>query len=464
MAEETDNPSVEELEAKYKELLATKISQMEEAMNASQSEESTTEESESDKPDETSVSNSITKEDLAEFKASLMNDIKEDLMKDVDGETNDDTETGLGNSKEGDTMNSTQKPKEFSFYASRVYGAAKQADIDIEQNYVPHYNESTLKAYVQNGIESFSATDADDGCEDDTSAWQNEDYFVDDIWFELICQSDFLGKVGHRKYTHPMGAGGQVQIKMISIESPAHDWGDSASLDPCECMSCVSNSFTTYTVSIKKYGDMKEICNADKILAGSEIEGAILQSMKIRLSERIDNEIWTNLAAASGSYSVTLDAECSNASRGTDGDCCTYSVNLFDDVIDLHDEMWNAGYFRTKGAVLIANKTLTSLLKYKDGLSPQIKNALQYKGTSLVAIGDIKVIESCHAPTCASSSTGDTVAVLIDPDRAFAEVWAQKPKYEKDRNIDCDSVTATVWAYGAFDTLDTDAVGAINNP
>ena len=126
--------------------------------------------------------------------------------------------------------------------------------------------------------------------------------------------------------------------------------------------------------------------------------------------------------------------------------------------------MWNNGYFRKSNPVLILNKTVSALLKYKDGLSPQIQNVLRFEGTSLKGIGEIQVIESCHAPTCASAVTDAVIAVMIDPDRAFAEVWAQKPKYQSDPNIDCDSVTHVVWAYGAFDVLDLDAIGFIRNP
>jgi len=463
-----EEKTVDELEAKYKAFLEKQIEKFEAQEEAEKEAEIKAQKEQNEKE---------AQEKYDEMKASIEAELLEKLSANGSNDGSDSgLETGndspgdeiIGESGEGDTpMGATKEmPDEYKQVLRAAKITARKKGLGNLKS-LPHYSdENFMKAYVQDGIEAFKATDSDSGCEDDVSAWENEDYFVDDIWFELICQSDFLGKIGFRKYNYKAGAGGQIQIKLIDIPSPAHDWGDAASLDPCECISCVSNSFTTYTVQIKKYGDMREICNGDLLLAGNEVKTAVLESMRIRVSERIDNEIWTNIAASTGTSVVTLDSACSQASFGSDGDCCTWSIKLFDDIIDLHDTMWNAGYFRKSNPVLILNKTISAYLKYKDGLNipPYMQGMLKFEGMSLKGIGEIKVIESCHAPTCASSSGGDVVAVLLDPDRALAEVWAQKPKVESDRNIDCDSTTYALWAYGGFAVIDNNAIGRIVNP
>jgi len=451
----TEEKSIEELEAEYRAYLEKEVSTFKE-----KEAEKIKAQKEADE-----------KERYEELKASLINSVKEEVLgkyvnTQVTGTSDDpvDPKPNTENDQPGSNTTSTKEvPELFTSCVHSAKRTAKKAGFELKN--LPRYtDENMMKNYIGMGIDAFKATNSDSDCEDDVSAWEKEDYFVDAIWFEIICSSDFLGKIGHRKYDYQAGAGGQIQIKQISIPSPAHDWANAATLDPCECISCVSNAFTTYTLQIKKYGDAREICNADLLLAGMDVKTAVLETMRIRLAERIDNEIWSNLIAATPGSTVTSDVVCSAAARGTDGDCCTYSLNLFDDIIDLHDQMWNAGYFRKSNPVLILNKTVSALLKYKDGLSPQIKSALKFEGTSLTGIGEIQVIESCHAPTCASAATNAIIAVMLDPDRAFAEVWAQKPKYQSDPNIDCDSVTHVVWAYGAFDTLDEDAIGFIRNP
>lgn len=359
------------------------------------------------------------------------------------------------------TMKANKMSKEFSqFYCSKLLKDDGYEMPANSFNAVPY--ENIIEKYTKFGRDAFIASNSDSDCDDDPSAWENDDCFVDNVWFAVICKSDLLGKVGHRVYAHNMGCGGQVQVKHINIPSPATDWGYPATLSPCECLTCVTNAFATYTVQIKKYGDYRVVCNADEILAG-DLQTPIMQTMAIRLAERIDNEIMTNLIAATHVYTADLGASCGDTARTTD--CCEWTIDLWDAIMELEADMRAAGYFANSDPTLLIHPDVAVYLKYRNGLSipPWMIGSIQMDGTTIMKIGNIKVIETCHMNACATDT--DDMALLIDPDRAFAEVWAQKPKFTTDHDpIECDSTKLVVFAYGGFDVLDDGAIGAIQNP
>ena len=361
---------------------------------------------------------------------------------------------------------SIKESKEWaSHYCSKTM---KDKGMDVKTNsFVSRPYEEMMTAYQKYGIESFIAVDSDADCDDDVHAWECEDCFVDSIMYAVICKSDILGKVGHRVFAHDKGCGGQIQVKTINIPSPSTDWGYPATLSPCECLTCVTNAFSTYTIQIKKYGDYRVICNADEILAG-DLQGPVMQTMAIRLAERIDHEIVTNLLAAANVYGVNLGVSCGSATRTTN--CCEWTIDLWDAIMELEGDMRAGGYFGNSDPVLLINPDVAVYLKYRNGLSipPWMIGSIQMDGTTITKIGNIKVIETCHMNACSTdggATDGGAMALLIDPDRAFAEVWAQKPKFRTDYDpIECDSTKLVVFAYGAFDVLDPGAIGVISNP
>ena len=361
---------------------------------------------------------------------------------------------------------SIKQSKEFvSHFCSRTL-ADKGMDIKANSMVAKPY-EQMMSGYEKYGIDSFLADDtSDSSCDDDSSAWQCEDCFVDGIMYAVLCKSDILGRVGHRKFVHDMGCGGQVQVKTMTIPSPSSDWNYAASLSPCGCLTCVSNAFSTYTVQIKRYGDYRVICNADEILAG-EMQAPVMQTMATRLAERIDHEIMTNLIAATHTYTADLGVSCSSASRATN--CCEWTIDLWDAIMELEADMRAGGYFANSDPTLLIHPDVAVYLKYRNGLSipPWMIGSIQMDGTTLTKIGNIKVIETCHMDACSNLTQGaaGNMALLIDPDRAFAEVWAQKPKFKVDDDpIECDSKKLVVWAYAGFDVLDPAAIGVISNP
>jgi hypothetical protein len=394
-------------------------------------------------------------EELAAKHGFSLNDTKAEGNQD-----NNNDSFNAGSELKDDKFPFMKESNSFVNFACAKFLKDKGYKFNSKFTYIPY--EEIGAQYAKLGKDAFVAANCDDNCDDDPSAWEVEDCFVGGIWYAIVCRSDILGRVGHRKFDHTKGCGGQVQVKQINVPSPSHDWGDAASLNPCETITCVSNSFTTYTVQIKKYGDLRRICNADEILVG-EYQSEVMETMAIRLSERIDNEIMTNLIGATHTYTVDLPVCCDEATVGTS--CCEWTIDLYDAIMELEADMRNAGYFTKSNPVLLINPDVAVYLKYRNNMDipPYMVGNIEVDGTKLVRIGNIEVIETCHANAC-SGTTNEDMALLIDPDRAFAEVWAQKPKYAKDYVLNCDADDIVVWAYGGFDVLDDAAVGAIRNP
>jgi len=436
MAEE--DKTIADLEKEYKQLLAKKTAAMREEL------------AEQEKIQAAKLAEEKEQEDKVKFEAAVKSALDKKLeemkLKPEDGSIVDDVQA-----------TNTEKPK----LDGEIAFAKKFADSRGIKKFQAY--ESLVNDYVSTGMNAFIATDSDSGCEDNVDAWEVKDCFASVIWQDVLCRSDFLSKgITVKGLDFKAGCGGLVQIRVINHADPSQDF---TSLDPCACMSCVSNAFTTYTLTMKMYGDYKVLCDLDLFTAGDVVKSAVLKSMSEVAQERIDNEIYTNLEANSPTYSEALGAAC-GGSRGSDGDCCTYTMDLYDKIIDLEADMRAAGYFKGVDPILILSPTVAAYLKYKDGLNipAYIASSIQMDGLKLAAIGNIKVIESCHANACVTDSS-EVQAILIDPSRAIGEAWGKRPEFKTDDDpIECQSQKIVLRMWAAFDVLDTAAIGHIVNP
>lgn len=320
--------------------------------------------------------------------------------------------------------------------------------------------ENIAEQYVTEGTVAF--TDSDSGCEDDVDTWERNDCFASTIWQSVLCKSGFAGNITVRGLDFKQGCGGKVQLKVLTVASPSSDFG---AMSPCACLSCVSNTFSTYTLTMEVYGDYKVLCDLDLFTAGDSVKTAVVKSMVSRAAERIDHKIYTELEANSPTYSETLAAAC-GGSRGTDGECCTYAVDLYDSIVDLEADMREAGYFSNADPILILSPTVAAYLKYKDGLNmpAYIASQIRMDGLRLAAIGNIRVMESCHANSCTDASA-EVIGILIDPERAIGEAWGKKPSFKVDDDpIECGSQKIVLRMWADFSILDSAATGHVVNP
>ena len=443
---EEDNKSIEEIEAEYRALMSSKIEVLkaeQQARDAAKAEETFN----------AAVDVGVEKKLLAEKEAlKLAEDKKrEDELASVNAnETGNPLETG--NEIKG-VMSKFTNPETEKHY-KQMGRYLKNEGLDIKD--LQPYSEADIGASQLD----FAFTDSDTGCEDNVSAWSPDDVYCNGIWYAAQCESVLAGKVTVRACDIRAGDGLSVQIRTITADTFP------SALNPCECATCISNTFATHTLTLARYDLFKIMCNLDEFDVGSILPTAMIETMSRSFAIGVDGLIYTALTGATPTYTETLasDAVC-DPSRGSDGACCAYATELYTSIIQLEADMRAAGYGR-KGFVLLLHPTIALYLKYKEGVNPPPwVNNITMNGNEISKIGKINVIEYCGANDCSDVSTGDVVGVLFDPTRAVGEAYGKRPHLKKDEDpIECDSWKFVYRMYIAVAALDQASIGHILQP
>jgi len=298
----------------------------------------------------------------------------------------------------------------------------------------------------------YDFVDSDLGCENDVSDWTPNEVFADTIWSAFYCKGYLAGKVTVRGVDFQRGKGDTVSIRIRGKRSAQ------GPLDPCECLSCVSSSFTKVSLHLDSYGDLAEICELDLQHAGDVVKDGIMEDMASGLAEAVDLEIYDQLQTAAAVYTEVLDDCCSGPSLDS---CCFngFGRNLYDLIVSIEAQMREGGVRPDK---IILSPSVAAQFKFTQALS-QMGLQISYSGNELSKIGNMEVIEFPCANTC-SGATDTVVAIILDSSRAVGEGWGMKPKMEQDRDIDCDSTTVAIHMYVGIDELDVNAIGLISTP
>jgi len=331
-----------------------------------------------------------------------------------------------------------------------VEGTTKVPKNEMQSFRKKYFEHNKIKP-VEYGGEShllgYEFTTSNSGCEDDVSDWTPSENFADMVWQSMYCKGFLLGKVTVRGIDIDKGKGCIVNIRTIGKRTAQ------GPLTPCECLSCVTDTFGEYHVILDTYGDLDEICEKDLFCAGDVVKSNILEAMSSGLAEAADAEIYNQLITASGATTIssgTLD--CDGLQSGS---CCTTpGSKLYNALVLLQATMRQNGYSPN---YIIMSPSVAALLKmaqgaYRYGLDLNVSDG------KVKSVSGIEVIEYCGALSCSEASI---YAVMIDSSRAVGEAWGKRPTFEEDRDIDCDSTTVAVHLYVGIDELDVNAIGFV---
>jgi hypothetical protein len=297
---------------------------------------------------------------------------------------------------------------------------------------------------------TYNFTESDSGCSNDVSDWTPDEVFADTIWSAFYCKGYLAGKVTVRGVDFARGKGDTVSIRMRGKRTAQ------GPLSACECLSCVSSSFTKVSLTLDSYGDLAEICELDLQHAGDIVKDGILEDMASGLAEQVDLEIYSQLVTANAGFTDTLNSCCTS---GPSLDSCCFDVfDLYDSIVTMEANMRENGV--TPNYIILA-PSVAAHFKYKQALS-QEGLQISYNGNELSKIGSMSVIEFPCAKRC--DGTGGVIAVILDSNRAVGEGWGKRPTMEQDRDIDCDSTTVAIHMYVGIDELDVNAIGLISVP
>ena len=195
---------------------------------------------------------------------------------------------------------------------------------------------------------------------------------------------------------------------------------------------------------------------------------AVANEMAKRLAHCRDLKFWEDLSNASPNTTLTTAASWSSA-RTVDTSCCTFSFDIYNEIIDARQHLMGDGY---NPDYVLVHPYVASYLYYKEGNGG---NAYPFQNMPLLKfneqgylaeIAGLKVIEVMVAVDDDSEPTagGDELAFVIDSSRALVEAWGQRPKFHEWYDGTCNATELTVWSYWGHSTLDTDAIVTITNP
>lgn len=393
-----------------------------------------------------------------DYKNEIREQIKEELLKenppepkipDIDTETPNDS---------GEEESDTQKfynsyNKRNDEFETRSQYVNKRENIDKARFQV--YENQQWKECGINGL--WGNTNSDSGCDDVVSDWSPADTYAKAVWETFVCVAD-LFKIAVKGIAINPGDGLGVQIRAFGA------FGSPSSLGACECASCASITFTTYSLTLKQYNLEAIVCDKDIWDVGSVLMDAYLKSMANSWAQWFDAQIYSELETATPGTSTQLSADLS-CTPLIGGSCCSdlSLVNLYNAIHTTVATMreatapYNPDY-------LIISPTVAAIFKRMQTPTPMpwMGDVSFDDEGRLKKIGGLKVIEYCGANSC-TDLADEVVSIIIDSRRAVGAVFGQRPKTYKFFQTNCNSYRIDQWAYFAVGELDTGAIAHIIN-
>jgi len=302
----------------------------------------------------------------------------------------------------------------------------------------------------------FNFTDSDDGCSDAQlrDNWSVDQNFTNDIILGAIVKEP-LFQICRAGYDVSAGHNARVDIRI------AGTWANPQSVSACTCLSCSTQTYQSYPITLNQLGMYGVVCSFDEYKIGGAYRRAVLDSMLNRWKNYFGAQIFSDLSGASPGYTETLNntLDCNGAVSGS---CCTNGADLLARILDLDARMREAGY---EPDYVVMSPTIANYIKYaQQPSSPAwFESQVGVDGGVVTRIGHLKVVEYAGATTC-SSATATNFAWVLDSSRALGYAFGKQPTAEFERDAECNSWKIVMWSYFGHAVLDSSAIGAVVSP
>lgn len=334
----------------------------------------------------------------------------------------------------------------------------KVPQVDLQTRKGDGFVNVGWNAIFKDGYDIFQNAYDDSGCDDDVSSWSPADVYAKMVWNTWICKAD-LFRVAVKGLAINPGQGLSVQIRKYG------SFGDPSELNACECASCASITFSTYSLTLKQYNLEGIVCDKDIWDVGGVLMDSYIDAMSDSWARWFDEQIYSELESASPGHTETLGTAIS-CTPGFTGSCCSDNslTNLYHAVMNIIATMREATE-PTNPDYMIISPTVASIFKRMQEPSRVLgNNEISFDSQGrLTKLGGLNVIEYCGANSCTDKSA-EVVAVVIDSRRAVGAVFGQKPKMYKKFVQECNSYQIDWWSYFAVGELDTNCIAHIVNP
>ena len=293
------------------------------------------------------------------------------------------------------------------------------------------------------------------GGDGNAASWVPADSYVNKILEASVCYGQLSGVITAVDYDMQACDGDQIQIRYIRART-AQGAMDEGALG---CLSATSSTIGTQAVQIYKWGDYDKIPGFTEFEVCGNLRASIMNEMSKGLAKKRDQEVWDDIYACHPHHrQVTDNAWALSPQRS--GSCCTYGYNLYDSIISaqkfLQGKALNPDY-------VILHPTVAKYLYFADADSayPVIGSLVKFGEDTITKINGMKVIECCNAQTGVTTS-GATLAVVLDSSIACAEAWGKRPTFSRDYVPDCDYTKEVLWMYwGSSAISGTTATGSV---
>jgi len=305
--------------------------------------------------------------------------------------------------------------------------------------------------------EYFDFTSTDSGCDESVQLgnnWYHSGKFASDIIHAAECSGQLSRMCRKGAYNLDAGNGDKVIIRQISARA------DPTAVSACTCLSCASNTFDKYEITLSQLGDYAVLCSWDEFKAGKPYRSAVIESMVRHWQVYFDAQIYAALAASSPGTTETLNntLDCNGTLTGS---CCTHGADLYQRILDADAALRQNGY---SPDVVIMSPSVANYLKYPQNAQSELAlPSIQMEGGVITKIGHLKVIEYCGAQAC-STATATTFAWVLDSSRSIAQAFGKQPSLEMERDAECNSWKLVMWCYWGTSVLDVNAIAKIVSP
>lgn len=258
----------------------------------------------------------------------------------------------------------------------------------------------------------------------------------------LYAERKFEGLLAGVQVDLTAKAGNVVQVPFMGARTAQ------GPISPGGALTATDSSFGTYPITLQKFGDYDRVQN--EVLEDQEIfdVSAFTANMGKGLGERIDQEVYDVLEAATPGSSETL------AAAGV-------LTDLYDQIVELIAKMEK---LKVKPShIIIGPDQKAQFLK---DTSEGVKfGQINVRDGQVISVAGLPVVMSPLA-NANTATAGAVQAIIIDRSRAVGEAWGRRPNMTVDRTTEAPSDITRLIAWLRYGTavMDTNAIGHVKNP
>lgn len=303
----------------------------------------------------------------------------------------------------------------------------------------------------------------------ETTSWIPIDSYADLILEGVVCYGQLSGVITAINHDFTGCQGKIIQVRSVPART-GQDLGDVVGIT--DCFSATSSTLATHSITLGVLGDYDLMGEFTLFQTCGNMKAAILNEMSKGIAKLLDTKILTACLTGHGvpsvSQSLTSALYCFKGFPNWEVKPGGHASAIWGNACDIYDKiMHSVGSMRNAAYnpdYLIINPNVAAFLKinYDNHMLDALIDYDKATGV-LTRVGGLKVIECCNFPACQTTS-GATMAMIIDSSRAVGEAWGKRPTYTEVYEPECLYYKEVISCFWGTSSLDPLAICHIRNP